>query len=567
MNEREELEALRRLAELEAKAAGQGFGDQLQAAEQSQAQAQATHAPMQKPDFSYLRNIPMGALAGASDIGKTLLYPLDASGVTGMSPQDRAASLNKFYEQNANPESLAFQGGRLGAQVAGTAGTGQLLARGAQAFNAAPKLVNALQSGGFRLGSAPAATTGGKLADAGLRLGSGAAVGGMSSGMIDPESYQTGALLGAAMPPGVKLAGKAGEGLRNLAAQALGSTTGTGDASIRAAFRAGKEGDQTFLKHMRGQAEFDDVVRDAKAGLEKMRLDRANAYKSGMVNIKNDATVLDMSPILQEVQGIQQMGYYKGQPIQKNASSVVNDITETVNNWASLDPAQYHTPEGLDALKKAIGDIRDGTQFGTPGRKAADQAYQAVKKQIEAQAPEYSNVMRDYSKASDALDEITKVLSLGDKASRDTAIRKLQSLMRNNAQTNYGNRINLARELEQKGGVSLEPALAGQTMNTWTPRGMTGAITKAAFPFAGGGMALGGNPQMLPLLLAGAPLASPRAMGEALYGLGSMGRAASSVLDPATSFLSRANNGLLGPAQLDPMAALRTVPLAISANP
>jgi hypothetical protein len=174
--------------------------------------------------------------------------------------------------------------------------------------------------------------------------------------------------------------------------------------------------------------------------------------------------------------------------------------------------------------------------------------------------------MRDYSKASDLLDEITRTLSLGDKKAKDTAIRKLQSLMRNNAQTNYGNRLTMAQELEQKGGVSLMPALAGQTMNTWTPRGMTGAITKAAFPFAGGGLAMT-NPYMLPLLALGAPFTSPRTMGEALYGLGSMSRAGHSVLDPTASFIGKVGGGLLGPAQLDPTAFMRTVPLAISASP
>lgn len=547
--------------------AKQSFAGQLGAAEEAQSRGQMTQKPLPKPDFSYVRNIPMGALAGSTDIGRTLLYPADLAGITGITPQERAASLNAFYQENANPESLSFKGGRLGAQVAGTAGAGQLLSRGAQALGAAPKVINALQSGGFSLGAPKSATFAGKALDTATRMGAGAAVGGMSAGMIDPESYKTGALLGAVMPPGVYLAGKAGQGVRNLAAHALGSTTGTGDASIRAAYQAGKAGDKAFVQHMRGQAEFDDVVREAKAGLERMRQARADAYRSGMVNIKNDPTVLNMNPIMQEVQNIQQMGFYKGQPIQKNASVVVQDITETVNNWAGLDPAQYHTPEGFDALKRAIGDIRDSTQFGTPARKAADQAYQSVKRQIEQQAPAYAQVMKDYSKASDMLDEITRTLSLGEKPARDTAIRKLQSLMRNNAQTNYGNRLDLARELEQQGGVSLMPSLAGQTMNTWTPRGITGAITKAAFPFAGGGMALGGNPQMLPLLAAGAPFASPRAMGEMLYGLGSMNRAAHSVLDPAASFLGRAGGGLLGPAQLDPSAVLRTLPLAISASP
>lgn len=55
------------------------------------------------------------------------------------------------------------------------------------------------------------------------------------------------------------------------------------------------------------------------------------------------------------------------------------------------------------------------------------------------------------------------------------------------------------------------PALAGQSMNSWAPRGMTGAIEKGA---------LGLSAFMAPQALALAPFASPRFVGEAAYKLG-----------------------------------------------
>ena len=78
--------------------------------------------------------------------------------------------------------------------------------------------------------------------------------------------------------------------------------------------------------------------------------------------------------------------------------------------------------------------------------------------------------MKAYSDASDQIMEIERALSLGKKASVDTGMRKLQSLARNNVQTNYGNRLSLARELEDAGGVSLLPSIARQARNSWTPR-------------------------------------------------------------------------------------------------
>jgi len=229
------------------------------------------------------------------------------------------------------------------------------------------------------------------------------------------------------------------------------------------------------------------------------------------VDIKADKSVLDMQPIVAAVQGIKSSGNFKGKVINEKASGVIKEIDDMVDDWATSNAREFHTPEGLDALKQAIGDIRDSTQFGTPARRAADNVYNAIKDQIKKQAPTYDKVMGDYATASRELQEIEKALSLGDKTSKDTAIRKLQSLMRNNVNTNYGNRTNLAQTLQNKGGVDLNPAIAGQAMNTWLPRGMVGAFEKAG---AVGAAALA------PQALMAAPFMSPRLMGEAAYGMG-----------------------------------------------
>ena len=104
-------------------------------------------------------------------------------------------------------------------------------------------------------------------------------------------------------------------------------------------------------------------------------------------------------------------------------------------------------------------------------------------------------------------------MSLGDKASADTAMRKLQSLMRNNVNTNYGQRMKLATELELQGGRQMMPALAGQALSDLAPRG----IQRATAPIGGLGLyGIGG----LPAAAGGALVSSPRVVGEAVYGAG-----------------------------------------------
>lgn len=204
-----------------------------QHAEQPKAQAE----PQGGGFMEGVKNVGIGALKGASDIGANLLRPVDAaidaikgdrgatlSGlVTGNQPlsrnQERRAALQQFFAQNADPESLAFKGGELGADIAGTAGIGGTLAKGAMAIpaiaNYAPKLAAALQSGGFSLGTPAATTLAGKTADMATRIGSGAAVGGASAGLIDPENAAMGAGIGAAFPVVAKAAGMAGNALAN----------------------------------------------------------------------------------------------------------------------------------------------------------------------------------------------------------------------------------------------------------------------------------------------------------------------------------------------------------------
>lgn len=470
-------------------------------------------------------NLLSGLVRGAGSIGATIVAPydiakdaIDGKGLSLESNRQRRADMDAGLQSlGADPESLLYQGGKLTGEIAGTAGVPGVLAKGAQAIGAAPKVVSALSSGGFKLGTAPATATQEMLVNAALRTGAGAAVGGASAAVVNPEDAATGAVIGGALPAAVKVAGQAGKAIKSGVVNALGASTGTSAETVRAAFNAGKSGSDDFVRNMRGQAEFDDVVTQAKEGLSRMREARANQYRSGMVDISQDKTVLDFAPIDAAMNRVVSIGNYKGVQTNKNASGVVNELSETIANWKSLNPSEYHTPEGLDALKRSIGDIRDATQFGTPARKAADAVYNSVKGEITKQAPTYSKVMSDYAQASNALDEITKVLSLGDKASKDTAIRKLQSLMRNNAQSNYGNRMSLANALEQQGGVKLTPAIAGQAMNSVMPRGMSGAIQKA------GATALAGASLFQPQILAGAalaPLSSPRLVGEMAHAMG-----------------------------------------------
>ena len=325
-----------------------------------------------------------------------------------------------------------------------------------------------------------------------------------------------------------------GRGVANV----LGLTTGAGKESIAKAFEAGQRGGEAaeqFRANISGRADPTEVLSLAKANLDEMNRLKQTEYRSGMVNIKKDKTVLDFADIDKALENAFNRVTYKGQVKNAKAAERITEVQQDVAQWKALDPNEFHTPEGLDALKQKIGDTLESVPFEQKTARASiGEIYNSVKSSIQKQAPTYANTMREYSVASEQIREIERALSLGKGASVDTAMRKLQSLMRNNVQTNYGSRTKLAQQLETAGGQEFMPGLAGQALSSVTPRGLQ---TATAIPTGALAYGIGGLPSAGLSLLA----ASPRAVGEAAYGAGALGRGiggvtrrAPFIIDPRT---------------------------------
>jgi hypothetical protein len=346
----------------------------------------------------------------------------------------------------------------------------------------------------------------GVLADASMLFG----VGGLStaSRLTNPLSV---------LNPVVNAAGKAGKGV-------LGVSTGVGPETIAQAAKAGVEGNKPFLSNLRGEVPMTDVLDKAKGALENMRRQKNAEYRANMEGLKSDKTVLDFTGIDKAVADAAEMVSFRGQSKNQAASGAVQKMADDVQVWKQLDPKEFHTPEGLDALKQRLGGILESIPYEQKAaRRAAGQIYDSVRSEIANQAPTYSKTMADYAKAADEISEIERALSLGDRAAKDTAMRKLQSLTRNNVNTNYGNRTELAKTLG-KGGADILPDVAGQAMSQMAPRGLVG---QAGGLGTLGAAAYGANPYALLAL----PFQSPRAVGSGLYyggrGVGLLGDALS----------------------------------------
>lgn len=153
----------------------------------------------------------LGAVKGASQIGATLIRPFESEQENAARRQSVTQGL---VDLHANPESLGYKAGELGAEIAGTAGAGGAIAKGVSMVPKLAPLATAIESGGFTTGlpAANALTVQGAK-NALLRLTGGAVSGGSMTGLVNPDQTGTGALIGAAIPVAGKLGGMAGNKL------------------------------------------------------------------------------------------------------------------------------------------------------------------------------------------------------------------------------------------------------------------------------------------------------------------------------------------------------------------
>lgn len=468
-----------------------------------------------------LKDIGYGIVRGAGSIGATIISPADMLGLTGMTNEQRRAAMDAgLGSMGADPKSFGYQFGKLSGEVAGTAGVGPAI--GGALLKAAPgfaPLASAISTGG--MGAAPMFA----------RVLGGAIAGGAATGIVNPEDAKTGAIVGGILPAAAPVAGYVARKGGNLIAEGLGLSTGAGAESIRQAARAGMEGGErarSFTANLRGDAPMTDALDIAKSNLDAMRAAKNAQYRSGMVDITSDKSVIDFADVDNALSDAANVTRFKDQVKNTKAESVRAEIAKAVDEWKSLDPTEYHTPEGFDALKQRIGAIVESIPMEErTAAKVGKDIYNSVKNAINKQAPAYAKVMKDYTEASDEITQIEKTLSINKRASVDTAMRKLQSLTRNNVNTNYGNRLALAEQLQRQGGQEFMPALSGQALSSLTPRGLQGVVGTGA---VGGGFIAGGIPgaiSTIPLLAAG----SPRIVGEAAYGVGRAAGGADTLMD------------------------------------
>lgn len=301
----------------------------------------------------------------------------------------------------------------------------------------------------------------------------------------------------------------------------IGLTTGAGGTAVREAFEAGVEGGargDAFKDNLRGKVNAEEVVTDAFENIKKIQSESKQNYLKGIDKLKLDKQTINFEKVRSNIDELIDSKMYQGEfTISANAQKKLQNINKILEKWEK-NP-KLHNAKGVDMLKKRIdAEYPQGIKVGDEGV-LVTQIRDIVKKSIVEQVPDYSKVMKAYEEAVTLEKKLIKELSLGNKTAAGTTLRKLQSVMRNNVNTNFGQRLDYVKMLDDAGADKyLMSQLAGQSLSSFTPRGLQGLT-------AGGQIGLGTygavSGAVDPLsLIPSLAIQSPRLMGESAYAIG-----------------------------------------------
>lgn len=346
---------------------------------------------------------------------------------------------------------------------------------------------------------------------------------------------------------GVRLPAKAAD---IAGSNALGFNTGIGARSLRDIGSAGRElgsglelnngfipktGDvarnaTAVVDNMNHGAPVENVVTSAKGALSTARKDASTAYRAGMKEVGKIEEPIPFGPIEDAVNSANDVKNFGGVQLDPSAAATKAQIADTVNAWKALDqehpifkdatealtPENYHTPVGIDALKQLIGDIRSSTLPGTASRAVAERVYNALGTEIRKAAPDYAEVMAKYGSSAGNLKEASRVFSLGERATGQSAAQKLLGATRDQVPNNNGGKAAILDRLAEHDST-LPYQIAGQAAQSVLPRGLVARGGLMAHMLGGGAAALLAHPLTSIPAAIGMAAFSPRIVGNAVY--------------------------------------------------
>lgn len=297
-----------------------------------------------------------------------------------------------------------------------------------------------------------------------------------------------------------------------------GALTGTSGETIRQAFNAarsgGKELDE-FTAALRGKTTPEQLVERLRDGTKKIEAEKSARYGEAL-SVIGDKTVNTSNIAAEVAQDLGRIGVkVKGKTLDFSESKFRTVPQAQTKLQAMYDEVtrlgEQQTVKQIDTSRQALKALElAGDDASANTANLAINGAVARVRNAGKTVDGYGEMLTQYGDDSEFLNEITRALSSGDKATIDTTYRKLATTLK----TNNEQRRNLLMELDEATGGYILSAVAGQQLSEELPRGL---FRQIAAGMAGVSVATGGlSAGLLPALV----FASPRVTGEVLRALG-----------------------------------------------
>jgi hypothetical protein len=305
--------------------------------------------------------------------------------------------------------------------------------------------------------------------------------------------------------------------------------------ALKTAYAAGQTGsktDKAFAQGMRKKIDMKTVADDANVAFDKMQKKKKKDFVDQKTKLQLDKVKMNIDDVIKGIDDFKSQHTLNNVlDLSDEAVAMLNDIEKIVGEFYANK--SLHNAAGVDWLKRRISNKYPLSPKNKDTQTVASTMQKLVKEQIVKQVPDYAKVMEAFETASLLEKQLIQELSLGKTKNASTTLKKLQSIMRDNANTNYGSRLQAFNKLDEFDEANILEKIAGMELSSWRGRGIQGAVV----PSFAGGMALGGN-----LMALGAvPFASPRFTGEAARMFGKTGKYATPTLKTTRAY------GLLEP--------------------
>lgn len=332
-----------------------------------------------------------------------------------------------------------------------------------------------------------------------------------------PEGAVTKGLKTAAKPVTVP-AGVAGKVTTKAGSEISGALTGTSGETIEELFRAVRRGGDeatNATNALRKQTTPEQIGNSIKDSVDTVKTARNEAFKQDFNAIRNE--IVDTSKIKQGV----------NDSLNKFNISTKDGVLDFTNSKLRTVPAAQTklqnaydevirfgddaTLEQIDTSRQALKALRlSGDDASANVANAMIDEATDIIRTAGSQVDGYKKLLGEFAESSDFLDNLTKGLSAGDKASIDQTYRRVITSLK----TNNEARLSLVKELDEATGGNLLATIAGQQLSEELPRGI---FRQIAAGMAAGGIVTGGlSTSLLPTLV----FASPRIVGETIRALG-----------------------------------------------